>query len=74
MGICPFPPINEPYVCPNPVEVFRTALFGGPSTTTIPAAFPATNFSTLVKTPFHFSVTRGRVTVSDIVLWYQLQL
>jgi hypothetical protein len=58
----------------EPQEVFRTFLFSGPSTATISETFPATNFSTLVRTPFHFQVTRGKVSISDIVLWYQLRL
>lgn len=55
-------------------ELFRTFLFSGPSTATVSETFPATNFSNLVLTPFNFSITRGRVSISDIVLWYQLRL
>jgi hypothetical protein len=58
----------------EPQEIFRTFLFSGPSTSTISETFPATNFSTLVRSPFHFQVTRGKVSISDIVLWYQLRL
>ncbi len=36
--------------------------------------FPATGFGTNVGTQFLFAIQRGRVTFSDIVLWYQLRI
>ncbi|CAN0485731.1 unnamed protein product, partial [Hapterophycus canaliculatus] len=55
----------------EPQEIYRSFLFNGTASQTVTETFPATNFSTLVRSPFHFSVTRGRVSISDVVLWYQ---
>ncbi|MEJ6390707.1 hypothetical protein [Gymnodinialimonas ulvae] len=55
-------------------EVFRSVFFNGTGPFTIQETFPATDFPSVVNTRFRFDVQRGRVVISDIVLWYQLRI
>lgn len=55
-------------------EILRTVFFNGTGPYTLQETFPATNFPTILNTRFRFDIQRGRVILSDIILWYQLRI